>query len=162
MRDIQPVGGIDVRELVEDELANPDSGQTPGTLGANQASRIRTSSIEKYYAGFWTGRIAREAPLDCAENHQRYRSKPLGITVPFATMGVFLFILQLLVPQPIPVNYVPLAYVGYLRAAMILIAGYCIFMAWPSFVNMEEAPAEREERDELHAQFDATRKDWDR
>jgi hypothetical protein len=78
---------------------------------------------------------------DSADNYLYYQAKPLHVILFFSTLALLLIVGQLYIPVLNEFLGEPLEYPGWIRLCMLILGGYCIFMAWPyrKQINMDDA-----------------------
>ncbi len=99
---------------------------------------------------------------DSAENYFYYVAKPPHVIVLFSGLALMLIVGQLYIPMLNGLLGQPLMYPGWIRLCMLLLGGYCVFMAWPyrKQINMDET--EKAERTAAKADFHAKCNRWRR
>jgi hypothetical protein len=83
-----------------------------------------------------------------------YEPRPLWRTVTFGTLGVLLLFGQIGMPRiDAALGGVFGAGLGYLRLAMMIAGGYCVFFAWPRYRHRGISDEEEEQRRKMKAEF---------
>jgi hypothetical protein len=114
-------------------------------------------SVNEYFEvpyNFWQATAAKPAPVldryysEDEGKYFRYELKPLGVMLPFGTLGLLLVAGQMLVPYHLwQVGRDDMT--GYLRLAMFLGGAFCVFMAWPRYRDLRTNDAEEAATEEV-------------
>ena len=127
------------------DTAGQDRQAPAGSLGANQAHQREANLAESGFLQLVEGtpRAPREVrDTDPAEEHWRYRARPLGVTVVFGALAALLIIGQHWLPQVGAALGGAAVGFGWLRFILFVAGAYCAFMAWPDYRSVFDKPGD--------------------